>query len=187
MNTYQLILSRRTIRKFSQRKIAKHNLLACVNAARLAPCGANLQPSEYILVTKDLNKVYSHIRWAGYLKDGTPKKGEEPTAYIVVLSDSKINKDSKYDVGLAVANIVLTALEKGIASCIIGPVDKNRMMENLAIPENYVIELVVALGYPKQSSVEDEFKGDVKYWLDEKGTLHVPKRRQKDILHEENF
>lgn len=187
MNTYQLILKRRTIRKFSQRKIEKHNLLDCVNAARLAPSAANLQPLEYILVTTDLDKVFQNTYWAAYLKDRAPKKGEEPTAYIVVISNTKISEDNKYDVGLAVANIILTALERGIVSCIIGSLNRSQLIKNLVIPENYVVELVVALGYPKQVSVEDEFKGDVKYWLDEKGRLHVPKRKQEDILHEEIF
>lgn len=187
MNTYELILRRRTIRKFSRRKIEKHALLACVNAARLTPSSANLQPLEYVLVTSDLDKVFEHTHWAGYLEDGAPKKGEEPTAYIVVISNTKISKDNKYDVGLAVANIILAGLERGIASCTIGSLNRSQLIKNLAIPENYVVELVVALGYPKQVSVEDEFKGDVKYWLDEKGTLHVPKRKLEDILHYEIF
>lgn len=187
MNTYQLILKRRTIRKFVQRKIKKSDLFACVNAARLAPSSANLQPLEFILITKNLQRVFENTNWAGYLKNGAPKTGHRPVAYIVIVSDRRINKDAKYDVGLAIENIVLTALEKGIASCIIGALNRGQLSENLGIPKEYTLELTIALGYPAQTSVVEEFKRDIKYWLDEKGDLHVPKRKLQEILHLERF
>ncbi len=75
-NTYKLILKRRTIRRFKQKRIGKAILLDCLNAARLAPSAANLQPLEYILITKslNLNKIFNCTNWAGYLKDGSPKE-----------------------------------------------------------------------------------------------------------------
>lgn len=187
MNIYKLILKRRTIRKFSQKKIRKSDLFSFINAARLAPSSANLQPLGYILITKNLNRVFECTNWAGYLKNGAPKKEERPVAYILIISNTKINADAKYDVGLAVENIVLTALERKVASCIIGSLNKNKLIKSLNIPNDYKIELAVALGYPKQKSVEDEFKQDTKYWLDKKGVLRVPKRKLKDILHKEIF
>lgn len=187
MSTYKLILKRRTIRRFTQARIEDADLMACINAARLAPSAANLQPLEYILVTKNLDSIFETTRWAGYLENGAPKVNERPTAYIVVLSNTDINKDAKYDTGLAVENIVLTAAEKGLASCIIGSLDRKRLTEILAIPCNYFIELVAALGYPQQVSVEDEFKADVKYWLDKEKILHVPKKNLEGIIHREAF
>lgn len=187
MNTYKLILKRRTIRKFSQKKIKKSDLLLCLNAARVAPSAANLQPLEYILITKNLDRVFECTNWAGYLKNGVPKKGERPTAYILIISNTKINANAKYDVGLAIENILLTALEKKIVSCIIGSLNRDKLTKYLNIPKDYKIELAIALGYPKQKSIEDEFKKDTKYWLDKKGVLHVPKRRLKDIIHKEIF
>lgn len=185
--TYRLILKRRTIRKFAQRKIKRADLLACVNAARLAPSAANFQPLEYVIVTKGLDRIFACTKWAGYLKDGAPKEGEKPTAYIIILSNDKLAQYAKYDLGFAAENIVLTALEKGIASCIIASLDREQFTKILHIPKNYAIELAVALGYPKQRSKAEEFRGDVKYWLDKKGILHVPKRSLKDIVHEDIF
>ncbi|HDD46473.1 MAG TPA: nitroreductase [Candidatus Aenigmarchaeota archaeon] len=187
MGVYDLIIKRRTIRKFKQEKIKKDILIDCLNAARLAPSAANLQPLEYILVTRALDKVFECTRWAGYLKNGKPKQHERPVAYIVIISNKEVSKDAKYDAGFAASNIILTALERGVASCVIGSIDRERLAKNLSIPKNYNIELVIALGYGKQKSVEEEFKGDVRYWLDEKGILHVPKKRLGDIVHEERF
>ncbi|MDD2823188.1 MAG: nitroreductase family protein [Candidatus Daviesbacteria bacterium] len=187
MNTYKLILKRRTIRKFSNKKIKQADLVDCINAARLAPSSANLQPLEYILVTKNLNLVFECTHWAGYLKDGAPKHNEHPNAYIFILSNTEISKQAKFDVGLAAQNIILTALERGIASCILGNLEREKLSKILSIPEKYFIELAVVLGYPKQISIEDKFKGDVKYWLDEKQVLHVPKKSLKDIIHKETY
>lgn len=187
MSIYGLIIKRRTIRKFKQKKVDKKILLKCLNAARLAPSAANLQPLEYILVTENLDTVFDCIQWAGYLNDGTPQPDERPVAYILIICNKEINREARYDVGLAAENIVLTAMEMGVASCIIGSINRDKLAKILNIPENYFIELIIALGYPKQKSIEEEFRGDVKYWVDKKGILHVPKRKLKDILHEENF
>jgi len=183
----QLIFNRRTIRKFKQKRISKAILMDCIDAARLAPSAANLQPLEYILVTKKLDRVFQYTKWAGYLEDGSPKEGEKPTAYIIIISNSKINKEAKYDVGLAVGNIITTALEKDIASCIIGSLNRHELVRCFKIPKKYIIELVVALGYPEQTSKKEALKKDVKYWLDKDGVLHVPKRKLTDIAHEEIF
>jgi len=187
MNTYRLILKRRTIRKFSQKEIRKSDLFLFINAARLAPSSANLQPLEYILITKNLDRVFECTNWAGYLKNGAPKKGERPTAYILIISNTKISTNAKYDVGLAIENTLLTALEKGIAGCIIGSLNRDKLIEYLNVPKDYIIELAIALGYPKQKSVEEKFKKNIKYWLDKKGVLRVPKRRLKDMVHKEIF
>lgn len=186
MKTYDLILKRRTVRKFKQKKIKRNILLDCVNSGRLAPSSANLQPLEYILVIKNLKKVFECTNWAGYLKNAAPGKNERPVAYIIIISNTKINKDARYDAGLAAENIILTALERGIASCIIGSLDREKLKTNLFIPEDYAVELVVALGYSGQISIVDNFGGDVKYWL-EKNVLHVPKRSIITIFHEDHF
>lgn len=187
METYKNIIKRRSIRKFKQKKIRKKILFDCLNAARLAPSVANLQPLEYILVSKNLDKIFQHIKWARYLDDGTPGRNERPVAYIIVISNSELNKEAKYDVGLAVENIILTASEKGVASCVVGPVNREELAEILNIPKNYMVELIVTLGYPGQKSFEDKITKDLKYWTDAEGNLHVPKRKLKDIAHEEKF
>lgn len=187
MTTYNLILKRRTVRKFQQKKIPKNILFDCLNATRLAPSAANRQPLEYILVLKNLDKIFNCTRWAGCLAGGAPKPNERPSAYIIIVSNQKINPDSKYDVGLAAENIVLTALEKKVASCIIGSINKIKLAKILNIPKNYIIELLIALGYPKQKSLAEESIGNIEYCLDKKGILHVPKRKLKNIMREEKF
>lgn len=190
-SVYSTVLERRTIRKYQQIPISIEILKKLVNAARLAPSAANLQPLEYILVTSEelREKVFSTLSWAGYITPlGIPKEGEKPVAYIVVLINRNIVKEGgERDAGAAIENMILTALEEGIASCWICSINREKLREILEIPSHLDIDSVIALGYPAEKSVVEEFKGSVKYWKDEEGVLHVPKRRLEDIIHYEKY
>ena len=186
MNIYEMILKRRTIRRFQKKKVSYEVLEKCVNAARLAPSAANLQPCEYLIVDEEdlLDEVFGTLQWAGYISDGSPPASQRPTAYIIVLINQEVKrKGFEHDVGMAVENIILTALEEGVGSCCFGSVDREKLRKALHIPPKYIINLVIALGYPNESPVLEPFENSVKYWKDKKGLLHVPKRKLKDILH----
>jgi len=186
MNIYEMILKRRTIRRFQKKKVPYEVLEKCVNAARLAPSAANLQLCEYLIVDEEdlLDEVFGTLQWAGYISDGSPSPSQRPTAYIIVLINQDVKKKAfEHDVGMAVENIILTALEEGVGSCCFGAVDREKLRKGLDIPKKYVIDLVITLGYPNESPVLEPFENSVKYWKDKKGLLHVPKRKLKDILH----
>lgn len=188
MDIYRTIISRRTIRKFKQKKIYSRLLEKLVNAGRLAPSAANLQPLEYLIITdQDLKeKIFPNLAWAGYIKpEGNPGEGEEPEAYIIILVNKKISISSDKDIGASAENINLAAKEEGIGCCWIGAFKKKPIIKILDIPENFSIGLVMALGYPAEKPVfEDVDKNSsIKYYKNSSGTLHVPKRKLDDILH----
>ena len=54
MNLYETIIRRRSIRRFKDMPVPYGVLEKCVNAARLAPSAANLQPLEYIVVDEEM-------------------------------------------------------------------------------------------------------------------------------------
>ena len=135
MSVYELILKRRTIRKFENKPIEQEKIYKMINAARLAPSGANMQPMKYIAVVSPelCRKVFPLTKYGGYLKDGNPKEGEEPAAYIVVLEDENIKKVATDEAGAAIENIILTALEDGIASCWVANVNREELKKVLGI------------------------------------------------------
>jgi len=181
---YEKIASRRTIRKYAQKDVPEELLVKCIDAARLSPSAANRQPLKYVVVNdKNLLKpVFSTLSWAGYLPDYKPSEGEMPRAYIVILLDKSISSNPGHDAGIASMSISMVAYDNGLGSCILGAVDRDKLREVLNIPSDLDILLVVSLGYPAESPVTDKIrKGDIKYWLDENGVLHVPKRDFKDI------
>lgn len=191
MGIYEVAISRRSIRRFKDTSIFRENLERCVNAARLAPSAANLQPLEYIIVDDDqlLAQVFSTLRWAAYISPAAdPPQGSRPRAYIIILKNRDVGVPSSvYDVGAAMENMILVALEEGIASCPIASVDRDRLRGILNIPGDYEIPLVLALGYPDESPVVESFDGSVKYWKDEDGVLHVPKKKLEMVLHWNTF
>ena len=191
MTFYETIIKRRSIRRFKDMPVPYIILKKCVNAARLAPSAANLQPLVYIVVDEQhlLDIVFGTLKWANYISpSGNPPPGERPRAYIVVLNNSNVRADGfEYDVGLAVGSILLVALEEGLGTCCIGSIDRAKLMEILRVPDHYTIALVVALGYPNERPIAEEFAGSIKYWQDENNVRHVPKRKLRDILHKNRF
>jgi len=185
-----IFTQRRSIRRFSQQEISYSYLEACVNSARLAPSGKNLQPIEYVIVTdsKIRKKLFSHLHWAGYLTPTwTPSEDEQPTAYINVVVENQDSSLIAYDVGISVAHLVLYAESKQIGSCILKNIDTKEIQNLLCIPDTHRLEAVVALGYKKEHPVLETSEDERRYWLDDTGVLHVPKRPLESIIHKETF
>jgi len=186
MNVYDAIISRRSIRKFKPIPIKIELLKKFVNAARLAPSAANLQPLEFfILNNKDLcKKVFDTLSWAGYITPKwSPEKKERPMAYIIILVKESSNKWYQRDASFAAENIVLAAEEEGIGSCVMCKIDKEKLRDKIKIPKEIIIDSIIALGYKDEISIVESYKGSIKYWRDEKQIMHVPKRKNFDITH----
>jgi len=191
MGIYETVISRRSIRRFKDIPVPRQILERCINAARLAPSAANLQPLEYITVDDEqlLPQVFSTLQWAAYIRPkGDPPPGKRPRAYIATLKNNNAGiSASVYDIGMAVENIILVALAEGVGSCPFTSVDRDKLRIILNVPSDYEIPLVLALGYPDESPVEEPFDGSVKYWRDEDDVHHVPKKKLETVLHWNTF
>lgn len=183
-----LVLSNRSYRRFNQAfRISPAILQELVDLARLTPSGRNIQPLKYYLVTQEsiCSAVFPLLGWAGYLKDWPgPIEGERPAAYIVMLGDTAISPNFGVDPGIAAQTILLGAVEQGLGGCIIGTVHRADLAALLALPPQFEILYVIALGLPAEKVVIDAVgaDGDIKYWRDEEKTHHVPKRALKDVI-----
>jgi len=185
-NVYDSILSRRSIRRFQQKQIPEKLLKKMVNAARLAPSAANLQPLEFFIINKKelCNKIFETTNWAGYIKPKwKPDKDERPASYIIILVNDSKNPWILRDVSFAAENIILTAESHNIGSCILCKIDREKIRKILNIPKHIIIDSLVALGYKAEKSIAVDLIDSVKYYRDESNILYVPKRRLKDILH----
>jgi nitroreductase len=190
MNVYDVIISRRSIRRFKQKPLDLPVLKKYVNAARLAPSAANLQSLEYFIVTEKrlCAQLFETLGWAAYIQPKwVPEENERPTAYIVILVKDTKNPYYQRDVGLATENIVLAAEADGLGSCILCNIQREKIREILKIPQSLTVDSVLALGYKAETSVVEDMKDSVKYWRDEHEILHVPKRKLKDIMHVNTF
>lgn len=189
MDVKEAIKKRRSIRRFKDKAISTGLLQQLVDAGRIAPSAANLQPLEYIAVNDPglVAKLFPMLKWAGYIVPaGNPPAGKRPGAYIVVLANTELSpKWSREDVGAAIENIILSAVAEGIGSCWLGSIDRKGLNALLNVPEHLKIDSVVALGYPDEIPLAEDIPGggSIKYYKDASGRLHVPKRSLKDILH----
>mgnify|MGYP000845668000 CR=1 FL=1 len=185
-----LIVKNRSYRRFDQgQAISEETLRELVDLARLSASASNMQPLKFILAcTPEANaRVFPYLAWAGYLKDwGGPAENERPSAYIIILGDKQIRANAGVDHGIAAQSILLGATEKGLGGCMIGAIQRNGLAEELALPEQYEILLVLALGVPAEEVLLEEIgpDGNTRYYRDNQDRHHVPKRPLDELIVE---
>jgi nitroreductase len=183
-----LVTRTRSCRRFFEDySIPTETLRDLIDLARLSASAANRQPLKYILSNESETNavIFPRLKWAGYLKEWNgPEEGERPSAYIIVLGDKEISASFDCDHGIVSQSILLGATEMGLGGCIIGAVERKHLREDLHIPNQYEILHVITLGKPKEKIVIETVgpDGDIKYWRDESGTHHVPKRALGEII-----
>lgn len=188
MTIKELVLKNRSYRRFDENEpISAETLRELVDLGRLSPSAANLQPLRYVL-SNDPQKnarIFPCLAWAGYLKDWPgPSEGERPSGYIVILGDTSVTRSFGCDHGIAAQSILLGAVERGLGGCMIASIKREALRQVLSIPQQYEILLVLALGRPKESVILEPLgpDGDIRYWRDENGGHHVPKRSLDGII-----
>lgn len=183
-----LIFQNRSYRRYYQdREIPMDTLRELVDLARLSPTGKNQQGLKYILSNQSIlnRQINDCLTWAGYIKGWkSPPEGEKPSAFIVMVRDIAVGSIWTQDLGFAGMSILLGAVEKGLGGCFLMAIDKKQLRELLQLDDNFEIEAVVAIGYPREKVVLEEMSktGDVRYWRDENQVHHVPKRSLEDII-----
>jgi nitroreductase len=187
MNFKDLVLKTRTCRRFNEaHQISLETLESLVDLARLSASGGNRQPLKFVLYNKpeECEKIFPYLAWAGYLKDWLgPDKGERPSAYIIILGDRTLTDNFGVDHGIAAQSIMLGATNEGLGGCIIASIKREELCDDLKIPDKYEVLFILALGSPVEKVIIDEVKeDDVKYWRDDKGNHHIPKRNLKDLI-----
>ena len=175
MDVEKAIMTRRTIRKYKQQPISRDILVRLIEGARLAPSASNLQPLVYLVIDDpdQLESVFGLLGWAGYLApSGTPREGEKPVAYIIVLANTHIRMSGfEHDAGAAIENILLMAWSMGIGSCWIGFASPlgyvPEVFKELNVPEDHRLIASLVFGYPKKKDMAPTQRSEPKItaWL----------------------
>ena len=186
----QLVADNRSYRRFDEtHRIEDTDLKDLVALARLTPSAANLQPLKYITCCHlDQNQeIFDTLKWAAYLKEWEgPVPGERPTGYIIMLHDQNIKKVLNFDQGIAAQSIMLGAVARGFGGCMIASFNQKKLRQILGLSANLDILLVLAIGKPVEIvEINPIIENEIKYWRDDKGVHHVPKRSLDEILVKE--
>ncbi len=187
----EIIARTRTFRRFIEKDpISKSTLLDLIDLARMGGSARNGQPWQYMIAnTPELcEKIFPYLGWAGYLTDWKgPVEGERPSAYILCLLNKNRLKgpesEAQFDLGVATQNLLLGAMEKRIGGCRIGAFNP-KLASLFELPDHLQLSLVIALGKPREVVIVEDCKDedDIKYWRDEHGVHHVPKRSLESCL-----
>jgi nitroreductase len=122
-----IVKNTRTTRRFKKGvKISKDELLELIDLARVTSSALNMQPLKYIPIVDEKIKeeVYKPLKWAAHLSDWEQAKEEKPSAYILVLNDTRYEGFSMIDSGISMQTIALGANIKGYATCMMASIDK---------------------------------------------------------------
>lgn len=182
-----LVLANRSIRRYQPVEIKRETLVELVDLARNSASSSNRQALKFIISceTEKNAKIFATLSWAAALRPWPgPAEGERPSGYIVILGDTKITQNFGCDHGIAAQTILLGARDKGLAGCMLGAIKKDVLRPALNIPEHLEILLVIALGKQGEKIVIEKMpaSGEYKYWRDEGGVHHVPKRSLEEII-----
>ncbi len=194
MNIFQIIESRRSIRKFHKDKaIDIKHLLDMTYLASLAPNRLNNQPLEYIVVNnpKKRDYLFSSIFWGA--KNPKNKVFSDftfwPNAYIVILLNKNIrNFGFEYEIWASAENIMLYANSLWIWSVWLHSIDRSKIREILRInTDNIEINSMIGLWYPAHKSKIVPLVDDTQFDLDKDDNIYIPKRNLKNIISINNY
>lgn len=160
MDLFNTILNRRSIRKYSDKKIPDAVFKDLLKSAMYAPSAMNYQPWQFVVVTqrKRLDEILKVISYAEMLKSAQ--------AAILICGDLNLEKNIDYiqqNCSAATQNLMLCAHGLSLGSCWIGvyPVKEitSGLQDLFKLPEYVVPISLVSLGYPAENPMaEDRFK-----------------------------
>ena len=155
MDFMDLVMKRRSIRKYKPDQVPKKDIEYILEAARQAPSWANRQCWRYIIVSDEATRKKITTReWTA----------EAPIIIVGCADPTKAgNKDEKpyymLDMGISMEHLILAAAEKGLGTCWIGgQFDENVVREALGVPESHRVVALTPLGYPDESPAAKERK-----------------------------
>lgn len=148
MDLLEIIKGRRAVRRFQEKPISLEDLRKIIEAAIWAPSGGNIQPWEFILITKKKN--------IEKIKMISPGLFGNPQALIVVcINKDRVKKGGRLgeemalmDIAIASQNMMLMAYSLGIGSCPVASFNKVALSELLSIPKHVDPRLILIFGYP---------------------------------------
>jgi len=147
LSLIDVILSRRSIRKYLDKPIPDEVMNRILEAGRQAPSAGNRQPWHFIIVTdKKIREALSHGKYNTFLK-------EAPVAIVACgyVGTEQGRRWSTVDTSIAVQNMVLAAWSLGVGSCWIGDFVESEVKELLGIPDDYRVVTLLSLGYPAET------------------------------------
>lgn len=171
----QALLSRRSIRRFTDRKIEPEKLDMILKAGYYAPTGRNMQTWRFTVIQneKNIQHIKEVVKERAVLSKVNVYGFENPACLILISNDTR-NATGCQDASCAAENIFLAAHSYGIGSTWLNPLfylweDEviRKMLEGFGVPAGHRVWCMAALGYPAAGGNLPAKKKDVVFYADE--------------------
>jgi len=163
MKAIEALKTRRSKRKFLPTPVPKKVIKDIIDCGRLAPSAVNIQPVEFIVVTKEeiRKKIAEMTDYGRFIV-------EAPVCIVIFSRQTKYYLE---DGSAATENILLAAHAHGLGACWVAGDKKlyaEKVRQLLGAPQNFKLITLIPLGYSKEEP-------------------KPAKRKLKDVLHWEKY
>lgn len=151
MDFYEVVRTRRSVRRYQERPVEEDKLERVLEAARLAPSAANRQP--WLFIVTETEKIKKEF-YKAYNKDWF---WQAPLVICTcgVRKEAWRRPDGKsyldVDIAIAMEHLVLAATAEGLGTCWIGAFKPSEVKRILNLSEELEPVALTPLGYPASS------------------------------------
>ncbi|MCW4025056.1 MAG: nitroreductase family protein [Candidatus Bathyarchaeota archaeon] len=172
MDLSEAISKRRSIRNFKDQPLPAGTVEKLIDAARKVPSAGNLQPWEFVVVSKA-----EHKKMLFYAARAQTQMTQASVVIVVCVNQHVaqqygsrgINLYCIQDASAAVENLMLTAVSLGLGACWIGAFQEDEVAKIVKAPEGLRPVAMVTVGFPNEMPPER------------------PKRALSEVMHKETF
>lgn len=159
MDAQTCILTRRSVRKFTQQKVSREEIEKIVSLAAYAPSWKNTQISRYIAIENEEIKGEISEKFCNTHNAAIITSSPVLVVQSFVKNRCGFERDGSFttdrgegwqyfDCGIAAQTFCLAAHDLGLATVIMGVFDRQGLQAYLNIPEEQELMALIALGYP---------------------------------------
>jgi nitroreductase len=155
----ELMERRWSPRAFADLAVEREKMMTLLEAARWAPSCFNEQPWRFLVF--DGANPHALALARACLAEGNAWALKAPVLIISVARDNfakneKPNRTAEHDVGLATENLLLEAVELGLAAHAMAGFDVERARSEFHIPDGFTVIAMIAIGHPARLDDLDE-------------------------------
>ena len=168
MNGIEMIKTRRSIRKFTDEKVAREVIENIMETARFTQSWKNTQTARFTFVQNEemigrianegVNGFIYNIKTLQNAKNvavlsyvtGVSGMGEEEYA------TSKGGEWEVFDAGIACQTFTLAAHAEGIGTCVMGIIDDSKIGEIIGLSAGQKVGALIVFGHPAQEGREPQ-------------------------------
>ncbi len=151
MEWNELVLKRRSVRKYKSTPVTDDQILRVLETARIAPSAMHKQPWHFIVIKDENTK-----------KELAGRQGFAAQAPVIIVALGNAEESPNWwqnDVGIAFEHIILAAADQGLGTCWMGSMARDAEIKSiLGIPDKMRVVAITPIGVPDEVSAPKQRK-----------------------------